>query len=182
MDYRIETKEGFDVFGIETVFSLTGAEGFISPAELWQKCNKNGEYDRLSLNAGNLPDFVKKDFCKIHGVENYRKTEENTGSYMLCAFVSKNSKTDGYKTVHIPSQTYVVLRSKKFSWDGSEKEDFETDDFFTMLTKMQKRFYSEWLPTANYEKADAANFEIYGGTLEEAYIELWYPIVPKHTN
>jgi AraC family transcriptional regulator len=183
MDYRIETKEGFDVFGIDTVFSLTDAEGFISPAELWQKCNKNGEYDRLGSNAGDLPNFVEKDLCKVHGVENYRKTEENTGSYMLCVFVSKNSKTGGYKTVHIPAQTYVELRSKKFSRDGSGsgKEDYETDDFFTMLNKMQKRFYSEWLPTAKYEKADAANFEIYGGTLQEAYIELWYPIVANRT-
>ena len=29
MDYRIETKEAFDVFGIETVCSLKGEEGYV---------------------------------------------------------------------------------------------------------------------------------------------------------
>jgi len=170
MDYRIETKEAFDVFGIETVCSLTGAEGFLSPADLWQKCHKDGEYERLVSNAGDLPDFVPKGLCKVHAVECYRKTEENTFPYMLCAFASKNSNTEMYKTVHIPAQTYAIFSSEKFKWD---------DDFFEVFTTMQKRFYSEWLPTAKYEKADSAGFEIYGGTEEYGHIELWYPIVSK---
>ena len=170
MDYRIETKEAFDVFGIETICSLTGAEGFLNPGQLWQKCQQNGEYDKLVSNAGELPAFVSQNLCKVHAVEYYRKTEENTFPYMLCAFVSKNSKKDGYKVVHIPAQTYVVFSSEKFKWG---------DEFFKILTAMQKRFYSEWLPTAKYERADSANFEIYGGTEEYGYIELWYPIVAK---
>ena len=170
MDYRIETKEAFDIFGIETVCSLTGAEGFISPSELWQKCHKDGEYERLATNAGKRPSFMPQGLCKVHAAEYYRTTEENTFPYMLCAFVSKTSKTDGYKVVHIPAQTYVVFSSEKFKWDH---------EFFKILTTMQKRFYSEWLPTAKYERADGANFEIYGGTEEYGYIELWYPIVSK---
>ncbi len=35
MDYRIETKEAFKIFGIETIASLIGEEGYLSPAELW---------------------------------------------------------------------------------------------------------------------------------------------------
>jgi len=48
-----------------------------------------------------------------------------------------------------------------------------------ILTDMQKRFYSEWLPTVNYERAEGANFEIYGGDEENGYIELWFPVVKK---
>lgn len=44
---------------------------------------------------------------------------------------------------------------------------------------MQKRFYSEWLPTANYERADSANFEIYGGDENYGYLELWFPVHKK---
>jgi hypothetical protein len=29
-----------------------------------------------------------------------------------------------------------------------------------VLRNLQKRFYSEWLPTANYERVAGANFEI----------------------
>jgi AraC family transcriptional regulator len=170
MDYRIETKEAFDVFGVEAVCSLTGAEGFISPAGLWRKCHEDGEYDRLLGNAGDLPSFIPQDLCKIHAVENYRKTEKDTFPYMLCAFVSRNSNTAGYKTVRIPAQTYAVFSSERFKWD---------DEFFPILQNIQKRFYSEWLPTAKYERADSANFEIYGGTEKYGYIELWYPITAK---
>lgn len=166
MNYRIERKGAFDVFGIETVASLSEESGFTSPAELWQKSHRNGDYEKLFEAAGDLPDFVSPDLCKIHGVENYRKTFGNTFPYMLCAFVSDTSKTKGYKVQHIPAQTYAVFPSPKFKWD----------EMFDVLRKLQKRFYSEWLPTTNYERADGPNFEIYGGDREYGYIELWFPI------
>ncbi len=170
MDYRIETKEAFDIYGIETIVSLTGEKGYLQPRDLWQSCRSNGEYDKLLLSAGDLPDFLPPHLCKVHGAEYYQKTEENTFPYMLCSFVTKNSNTNGYKVVHVPSQKYVIFSSEKFRWD---------EEFFTVLGSMQKRFYSEWLPTANYERADGANFEIYGGNEEFGYIELWYPITTK---
>lgn len=169
MNYRIETKEDFHVFGIEIMASLSGEEGFLRPDQLWKKCQSNGEYDKLYEDAGGLPEFVPQDLCRIHAVENYRKTEGNTFSYMLFAFATKNSKTDGYTKMHIPSQTYAVFSSDKFRWD----------EFNDVLSGMQKRFYSEWLPTANYERVDAANFEIYGGDEELGYLELWFPVNKK---
>lgn len=168
MNYRIETKEAFDVFGIETVASLSGEKGFISPSELWQKSHQNGDYEKLFEAAGNLPDFVPPDLCRIHGVENYRKTPGNTFPYMLCAFVSDSSQTENYQIQHIPSQTYAILSSEKYKWD----------EFFGVLENLQKKFYSEWLPTANYERADGPDFEIYGGDKDYGYIELWYPVKP----
>lgn len=167
MNYRIETKEAFDVFGIEAIASLSGEEGFVSPAELWQKSQQNGDYEKLFEASGNLPTFISQDLCKIHGVENYRKTEGNTFPYMLCAFISENSKTDGYQIQRIPPQTYAIFPSEKFNWD---------EDFARVLRDLQKRFYSEWLPTANYERVDGANFEIYGGNTQQGYIELWFPV------
>ena len=172
MDYRIETKEAFDVFGIETIASLSGEKRFVSPAELWQQSHQNGAYERLFEAAGTLPDFIAQDLCKIHGVENYRQTGGNTFPYMLCAFVSENSRTDGYVVQHIPAQTYAIFPSERFKWD---------EDFGTVLYNLQKRFYSEWLPTANYERLPGANFEIYGGTLDYGYIELWFPVRQKET-
>lgn len=167
MHYRIEKKDAFDVFGIETVASLSGKRGYLSPAELWQKCHKNGAYEKLFRDAGQLPPHVPQDLCKIHGVEHYRTTAGNTFAYMLCAFVSDSSRTAGYRVAHIPAQTYAIFPSEKFRWD---------DDFFTVLADLQKRFYTEWLPTAQYERADGPNFEIYGGTRDYGYIELWYPV------
>lgn len=170
VDYRIETKKAFDIFGIEAVCPLDEKEGTMTPATLWQQCHKNGEYERLFKNSGTVPEFVSPDLCKVHGVENYEKVGEDSYSYMLCAFCSSDSKTEGYKITHIPEQTYAIFPSEKFHWN----EDFEK-----VLTTLQKRFYKEWLPTSEYERADGANFEIYGGTPELGYIELWFPIVKK---
>lgn len=172
MEYRIETKGAFDIFGIETIASSIGDESYQSPASLWQKCHANGEYERLFNNSGDLPSFISQDLCKIHGAVNYRKTEDNTYPYMLCCFVSENSKTEGYKIAHISEQTYAIFPSKQFKWD----------EMGTVRNTLEKRFYSEWLPTSNYEKKDGAEFEIYGGTPEYGYIELWYPVVKKVTD
>jgi AraC family transcriptional regulator len=169
MEYRIEKKEAFDIFGIETIASSIGDKNYQSPSQLWKKCQQDGEYERLFGNSGELPPFITQDLCKIHGAANYRKTEENTFPYMLCCFVDKSSNTKGYNIAHIPEQTYAIFPSKRFKWE----------EIGVVRNGLEKRFYSEWLPTSNYEKVEGAEFEIYGGDQEYGYIELWYPVVKK---
>lgn len=170
IDYRIETKDAFDIFGIETISSSIGDKKYESPSQLWKRCQGNGLYEKLFNASGDLPSFISQNLCKIHGAANYRNTEDNTFPYMLCCFSGKNSNMKGYSIAHIPSQTYAIFPSKKFKWD---------EDFQSVLSTLQKRFYSDWLPTSNYEKVDGPEFEIYGGTPELGYIELWYPVVRK---
>jgi len=169
MDYRIETKEAFSVFGIETISSTTGDEDYLSPQGLWQKTQANGEYERLFENSGDLPSFVSQDLCKIHGVCGYRDTGKDTFPYLLCSFVSPNSKTDGYTVVQIPAHTWAIFPSERFTWDKVGET----------INNLYKRFYSEWLPTSGYEQIEGADFEIYGGDTEMGYIELWYPVKKK---
>lgn len=168
MEYRIESKQGFSIFGIETIASSVEDANYQSPAHLWSQCHKNGCYEKLFKDSGALPSFISQNLCKIHGAVNYKKTEENTYPYMLFAFLGENSNTEGYSVTHIPAQTYAIFSSEKFNWD---------EDLAKILTTLKKRFYTEWLPTSNYEKVEGPEFEIYGGTPEEGYIELWYPIV-----
>lgn len=169
MNYRIETKEAFKVFGIETISSSIGDDNYLSPHGLWQKCQSNGAYEKLFENSGDLPPFVNNDLCKIHGVCGYKDTGKDTFPYMLCSFVNTNSKTDGYTIIEIPAQTYAIFPSEKFPWDKVGET----------INMMYKRFYSEWLPTSGYEQVQGADFEIYGGTPELGYIELWYPVKKK---
>ena len=58
MNYRIETREAFSVFGIETISSTIGDENYLSPHGLWQKTQANGEYEKLFKDSGDLPCFV----------------------------------------------------------------------------------------------------------------------------
>lgn len=121
-------------------------------------------------NSGNLPSFILEDVCKIYDFGNYRQIKDNKSPYLLCAFQSNDSQTGGYHIAHIPAQTYDIFPSEPFKWD---------EDFSNVLSTLQKRFYTEWLPTADYDRIEGANFEIYGGTGEYGYIELWYPVVKK---
>jgi AraC family transcriptional regulator len=167
MNYRIETKEAFQVFGIEEVFHTNGGgEEPYTPAQLWQQCHANGEVERLAANAGDLPSFVSQDLYKVHAVCSYKKTGNDTFPYMLFAFKSESSKTDGYSTIMIPAQTWAIFHSDPFTWDKFD-ETIET---------LYRRFYSEWLPTAGYEQVDGMEFEIYGGRAELNYVELWFGV------
>ncbi len=167
MSYRIETKEAFQVFGIERVFHTNGGdEGLDTPAQLWQQCHANGEVERLAANAGDLPSFVSLDSYKVHAVCSYRKTGNDTFPYMLCAFKSELSNTNGYSSITIPAHTWAIFPSELFTWDK----------FDNTIETLYRRFFSEWLPTAGYEQVDGMEFEIYGGRAGLNYVELWFAV------
>lgn len=167
MNYRIETKESFQVFGIERVFQTSGdGDGPSTPGGLWQQCHANGEVERLTANAGELPVYLSKDMYKVHAVCSYRKTENDTFPYMLCSFKSDSSKTDGYLEITIPSLTWAIFPSELFTWD----------QFNDSIESLYHRFYSEWLPTAGYEQVDGMEFEVYGGRNGLNFVELWFAV------
>lgn len=179
MDYRIENKEAFQVFGYEGIFRTDGsginadimhdnAVNQNNPHELWNQNYANGAYEKLAADAGDLPPFVNQSLCKVHGVCDYRQTEPGTFAYMQCAFKGKNSRTSGYTVANIPAHTWVIF-PKKFKWD----------QVVEVINSLNKRFFSEWLPTAEYEQADGMNFEVYGGDSDMGYIELWYAVKKK---
>ncbi|QOR34387.1 AraC family transcriptional regulator [Clostridium sp. 'deep sea'] len=170
MDYRIEHKDAFEVYGIEGLVSTTGKGEYLrEAAELWQQSHKNGEYERLFNSTVSLPGFVNQDLCKVHAVMNYRKVSENVYPYMICSFVSVNSDSNGFEKVTIPAQTWAIFRSEETPWS-------KVSEAFSSLNK---RFYSEWLPTSTYIKVDGPEFEIYGGNADSAYLELWIPVTKE---
>ncbi|WP_433946970.1 AraC family transcriptional regulator [Paenibacillus sp. SN-8-1] len=167
MNYRIETKESFEVFGIEGIFRADGGgEAPQTPAKLWEQSHANGDVKRLEACAGDLPSFVSGDLYPVHAVCSYRKTNPDTFPYMLSAFKGDGSNTDGYTTVIIPALTWAIFPSEPHPWDKFD-ETIET---------LYKRFYTEWLPTAGYEQVDGIEFEMYGTKDGLNYVELWFAV------
>ena len=89
MDYRIESKEAFQVFGYEGIFRAdeSGMNANIqhdnsihqnNPHEMRDKNRANGLYEKLAADAGDLPSFVSPDLCKAHGVCDYKQTEPSS--------------------------------------------------------------------------------------------------------
>jgi len=178
MQYRIEEKPAFRIFGLEGVFKndYSGASPR-NPGEFWDQCQKDGDnspYTALFNNAGTPPAFVSPDLCKIHGACGYRNTGKGTFPYMLFAFEGEGSKIKGYTAVNIPACTWAVFTSEPFSWDAIGQN----------IDLLYKRFYSEWLPASGYAFMEGTcdTLEIYGGLPGSgncAYIELWFPIQKK---
>jgi len=170
MDYRIETKEAFQVFGFEGVFNTdeSGAEPK-TPADLWARCHSEGSVERLAEDAGDLPAFIKQDLDKVHGICGYKDTGVDSFPYMVGAFRSRSSNTHGYDVADIPAQTWAIFPSEKFKWD----------DFDEIIESLYKRVFTEWLPTSEYEQVNSLDMELYGGDGELGYFELWFAVKKK---
>ncbi|MBD3920475.1 AraC family transcriptional regulator [Paenibacillus sp. PR3] len=167
MDYRIETKESFEVFGMEGIFRSDGESGETStPAHFWQQCLANGEVEKLAANAGELPSSVNPEFNKVHAVCSYRNTGTDTFPYMLFAFKSSTSQADGYRSVTIPAHTWAIFPSELFDWSA----------FDGVIESLYRRFYTEWLPTSGYEQAEGMEFEMYGTKEGLQFVELWFAV------
>ena len=175
MEYRIESKPAFDIYGIETICSTIGNENFLTPAQLWQQNIANEEINKLEACAGKIPDFIGKNavtpdrYCIVNAASFPHPAEKNTFKYMLFCFKGENSPPSKYVSTHVPAATYVIFPMELCKWE-------EIDG---LLSKLQKRIFTEWFPTSDYELADTADFVFYGASGELAYLELWYPLKKK---
>jgi len=177
MDYRIETKEAFQIFGIERIGKDEETElldtvddtDITMVGDLWEACYENGEYEKLEADAGKLPSFVNDKLGKVHVVFEYRKTAPGTFSTMLFAFRGQTSKTEGYTMADIPAHTWAIF--------SSDIHPISEQD--AVVEAMSKRIYAEWFPASTYEPMSDLEMELYGGDEENSYIEIWLPVRKK---
>ncbi len=166
MNYRIETKESFEVFGIEGVFRVDGGgEAPQTPAKLWEQSFANGVVKRLEACAGELRHSsagICIPFMRYAATGRPGQTRSRT----CCAPSKVKAATWKYNTVTIPSYTWAIFPSEPHPWD----------QFGETIETLYKRFYTEWLPTAGYEQADGIEFEMTGDKDGLNYIELWFAV------
>ena len=166
MNWRIEQKEAFEVFGIERIFNndeTTKVPGF------WDECHENGSYEKLFDDAkGVRSNPPKPGICTVYAVCGYYETEEKTFPYMICASKTKGCKTDGYKIAQIPKTTWAVFRSD------------ESDNVGIHISQLFNRAYSEWLPSSGYDKVAGPDIEMFGVAKNGKFFEeVWIPVKKK---
>ncbi|MBP1903566.1 AraC family transcriptional regulator [Paenibacillus turicensis] len=171
MRYTIVDKEDFEIFGIEEVFSTVTDQDNNSVSGFWKSCHATGAYEKL-FDAANFrkrgEDYT--GMCSIHAALNYRNTGKETFPYMLFAFASSHSQTQGYTSVTIPAQKWAIFTSELHG----------EDQMGIMTSSLWRRVYSEWLPSSGYEKLEGPDIEIYGrGENKQYYSEVWIPVVKK---
>ena len=164
MDYRIEKKEAFSVYGIEGIFTTDDGKHLKEIPMFWWECRKDRRfYDLLeSTNEGSL--------SRIHGICDYRKTGGNTFPYMLFAYQTKNCNTEGFTQVEVPAATWAIFKS----------ETHTVEQTSGVVQNLIKRVYTEWLPTAAYKKVDGYELELYFVSgIDKYYVETWIRVEPK---
>ena len=151
MNWRIEHKEAFEVFGMEKIFKN---DELGNVPDFWEEC----------AAEGSLADLNKQSV--IYGIMGYCESGKNSVPYMICARKENSCGADGYKTVQIPGFTWAVFRV-----DGLK----DHGDGQCQIPLLFNRAYSEWLPSSGYEKANGPDMEVYGTGFEE----VWIPVVKK---
>ncbi len=163
MDYRIESKEAFSVYGIEGIFTTENGRNLKDIPEFWSKCEKSGQLDKLNASTNGLKG--------VHSICSYKQLESNTFPYMLFVFKTENSNIDGYTQVDVPASTWAIFKSEKYK---------DTESTPRVIQDLVKRVYTDWLPTANYNKVDGYDMELYLQDKDEMYYcETWIRVTPK---
>ena len=168
MDYRIESKEGFNVYGIEEIFTTEDDQNFKDIPVFWQNALNDGSVDKLAMSTNTKS---KDGLCPVNAICDYRKMEGSSFPYMLFAFQTEKSDTEGYTIAEVPASTWAIFKSKEHTQEETS----------AVIQDLIKRVYTEWLPTANYEKVDGYEVELYFQNPEtgKSYCETWIRVAQK---
>lgn len=175
MNYRIEKREAFQVFGVEDIYSMdsfTNANGLTIP-EVWHKHMADGQYERLTQRVAedwHSEGGFNPELGMVLAYDSYRFTSNTSFPYLIGCYKSSACNADDYTVVEVPAATWAV-----FSTLGDGRGSGTYD-----LHSLRHKIFAEWLPTSNYSILDGGNFEMYG-TAQDGYeyCELWFRIEEK---
>jgi AraC family transcriptional regulator len=164
MNYRIEQKETFEVFGLELKTTVINGQCFKDIPEFWLKCVQDGRFQELLQAAG------KKSGELVDVGVTYAHNPNGNLSYMLGCIKRDRAVPPGYTVLSIPKQTWAIFQTEWKSESDDEK-----------LHEVWRRIYSEWFPVASYEHADCDyDLEVYYGDEQTGYsVEIWIPVIRK---
>ena len=155
MNWRIEEREAFEVFGIEKIFKNDETDKI--PA-FWDETRDDGRRIRLTEEG-------ERNGCTvIMAICGHIDESADEFPYMICFEVITGCNTTGFKVVKIPKATWVVFRAEGMKGHSN-----------CQIPELFHTAYSEWFPSSMYEKFPGPDMEIYGDGFEE----VWIPVVKK---
>ena len=163
MNYRIEKKEAFDMFGVDTEVSTVDNQNFVSVPAFWEKCRADGSMDKIR-KAANIGDNVPLHAAMFN-------CTDSSHSYLIGYFLPENGVLKNFTVLAVPASTWAV---------------FPTDELSIMETAQQaaimwKRIFTEWFATSGYELApNVPEFELHHDKGNGKYVtEIYIPIIKR---
>lgn len=156
MNYRIEEKEEFEVFGVSTEINNIGEKPYIEIPQFWKKCIEDGTIEKLRMDSG-----VSEE-TQVHSTLYNRR--EDKFSYMICYHMPDKEIPSDYKRLTVPSGTWAIFTTGVCN-------DGECD-----IQSIWKRM-SEWFANSSYEIVEGPEFEMtyYRGNNKYEQ-EVWIPV------
>lgn len=169
MNYKTEQKDEFEVYGIGREFDTKDGENLKAIPAFWTELLRNGEYEKLVKSTG-IDSKMEAGLCAVNSVCGYREMEGTTFPYMICAMKTDQSKADDFEVVKVPASTWAIFKN----------DPHPIEDTSFAIQTLIGRVYTDWLPTANFEKLDGFEFEMYYADGNGKYHEeTWIRVVPK---
>jgi AraC family transcriptional regulator len=160
MNYRIEEKETFEMFGVSAEINADGEKPFIEIPEFWTKCIHDGTIDRIRTAAG------LGENGQIHAVLYNQRSDKFL--YMIGYYLPQGGLPQEYRKLTVPALTYAIFSTGLYL-DGQGN-----------IHKLWKRIFAEWFPTCNYKQADGPEFEMTYDRGNNMYeMEIWIPVERK---
>lgn len=163
MNYKIEEKQGFEMFGISTAVHDAGdlfEQPFVEIPAFWAKCVNDGTANRIRAAAG------LGENGQLHGVLYNHQWEKF--SYMIGYFLPPGGLPAGFEKLQVTPQTYAIFSTGLFP-DGQSG-----------VHELWRRIWGEWFPSSNYEFANGPEFEMTYDRGNHLYeIEVWIPVIKK---
>lgn len=153
MNYRIETKEPFRIVGISVPIAKDLETNFEDVPKKWDE----------AASDGTLQQLVKLMDTPPMGVLGLCVTNEEQWRYFIAVPSSKNA--GDFEEYTVPAATWAV-----FSGEGTSKS----------IQELERRIYTEWLPTSGYEYGNAPDVEVYlDPDPANSKFEVWVPVIKK---
>ncbi|WP_373232575.1 effector binding domain-containing protein [Cohnella sp.] len=164
MNYKIEEKQGFEMFGVSTVINAAGEDSFEQPfveiPAFWTKVVSDGTADRIRAAVGLGGNG------QIHAVLYNHQGEKF--SYMIGYFLPQSGLPGEFEKLQIPPQMYAIFPTGLYP-DGQSG-----------IHELWRRIWGEWFPSSNYEFANGPEFEMTYDRGNNMYeMEVWIPVVKK---
>ncbi|WP_246627561.1 GyrI-like domain-containing protein [Paenibacillus solanacearum] len=155
MNYRIEQKRSFEMFGVYGLINSDMKTAFSEVPQFRQKCDDDGSVELMNELLGRFSNTV------LHAA-----LYDNTGEsfkYMICYHLPKGLEMpERFTKLSVPALTWAIFPEPQCD-----------------LQKLRVRIYSEWFPTSEYEQIEAPSFEMYYGMAGYRQGEIWIPVKKK---
>lgn len=154
LNYRIEAKEAFRIIGVSAPLSKELEENFFVIPQMWQNCVINGTIEKLSKMISTSP-------TGLLGISVCNDTEQ--WKYFIA--VATAQLCPEFEEYTVPATTWAI-----FPGTGTNQS----------VQELERRIFTEWLPTSGYEYGNAPDIEVYiNPDPENTLFEVWVPVRKK---